>query len=690
MKKSGCLCARQFLFALRWSISERKIPYMPHPLSGAAFPSAVQPLFVQEPAGQVLLTSAIETDDSVELKKQLDKQNITSNMLLDLFEHACKKKCSPESKNVLVEFSTAPLFGNLQQTVLDIAVKYDDVALATQLLGKGADPERCKTRSSSDAMRSVLAYPRRRNKLYPQGVAPTGGTDLDRALWAGLHERDTAIAILKNERGSKTIPQTWRDAVKENRLDILRAILLLGHADQDRSFRLLKDENDKVTDADLLEVMKEISNFSPKRKTLEDFNVKATFTDTNGEIVCRHLSMYQQEVQTSSLAIKFDYAQFKDIETIAKYVKPDTEQKYMHLRAQATETHLIDNREFGPFLAKQFAAMDADDKTTRLILIESTDHAMNLGLRIKDKKGKKVYVAKFFDPNTTTSGIRHASASLKTFENQELEMYMTESDWIKDYYPEPKGFSMAYVRPAATERHATLSLSPQAVGNRMLTSCIDGKEVDATVVWYLLVHGFAGNLRQLKEEIASRPEAERIALLEAKRYSDDLPGLQLALGNRHIDAINAFGELLPLVSQEQRAKLLDAKKADGVSVMDVILHRVDDNAIDNTIEAYGKLLSLLPQKARYALLADKINGTALHQVLIVGNQKAVSRYIKITVSTLSKDERAALLKDIKKSQTAQKPGRLMRWINHDYHSPLNAVYKKFYADFEAMENALKE
>ena len=572
----------------------------------------------QTPALHAAIKNAMGRQDDNAVRQQLDKANLSSD-------------CNLPSR----------------QTALELAVQHNDLPLARQALQQGADPEKITAHPQADSMRSLLTYARRKNKLYPPNASRAQDTDLDRALRDGLDDnaREEARNFLRQAAPGKKVREAWRDAVKENRVDVQRAILLL-EADQDRGFRLKQEE--AVTDKGVAEVMKEIPYFSPKRKLLQNFNCKATFPDTSKAIECRHLVEYRQSVQERRPQIKFDDAQFARKQAIAANVSFDTEAKHNHLIAHAKEARLFHNRDFGKVLVQQLAAMAAGDEASRLILLISTDHAMSVGLKRKEKDGKPYYVAELFDPNLTTSHVRIASDSLSTLETLTLENLIDGADLYQDYYPEPDGLSMMFVRPPlqeeqAIEEQAMTGMAQGAVENRTLTSSIEDKDINATALFYILKDGFAGDLRRLKGEIASRPEKERIALLAAKN-ANGYPGLYVALQNGHADAIEAFGELLLLVPEEQRAALLAAKDANGNR--EPGLYMALQNGHADAIEAFGELLLLVPEEQRAALLAAKdANGNrepGLYMALQNGHADAIEAFGKLLL-LVPAEQRAALL-----------------------------------------------
>lgn len=474
----------------------------------------------------------------------------------------------------------------LAQFALELAIRHKDISTARKALQRSANPENITVCPDAEDMRALLVLARRRNLLYPSPASHAHETELDKALRDVLEprKREEADKLLNQAIQGKNLQEAWRDAVKDNRLDIQRAILLL-RADRDRYFRLLQE--DPITDPEMIKVMKEIPYFSPKRGLPKDFNCKAMFPDKNEEIACIHLVEHRQTLQEQSGQLKFDYAQYASEEAIAAHVSYDTEAKHYHLLAHATETHLFHNSDFGKTLVQQLEVMTLKKETTRLLLLGSTNHAMSVGLKIKEKDGKPRYVAELFDPNRTTSHVRVASDSLHAFEMLTLKNFIASENLYKDHYPNPDGLSMMLVRPSPQEEQPMANPAPGAVENRMLTSCIEDKKIDATAIWCMLENGFSGNLRHLKNEIASRSAKERIQLLFAQKETNGIPGILFALYNGRTDAIKAFGELLKLLPPQDRIKLLKAIRSESVQVINTA--RKDGH--DDAIKAFHELFS---------------------------------------------------------------------------------------------------
>lgn len=481
-----------------------------------------------------------------------------------------------------------------------------------QTLSPDAVPQLRSPNVGSASMRK-LTYARRKDILYP--TALSNGSALDLALQSG--QRGIAIALLKHKTNNLSLPLAWQNAVKDRKMDVLRGILLLGYADKSLGFRLLENGGPNIEDAGVLQLMKEIPQFSPKRGRPQSLSAEVSGVE------CRHLVEDHQEKQATKINFKANFADYKDVKTIANRIIPASERKMGNMKSHAAEVHLIDNRDFGQFVCRQFAAMNEGGETGRQVLMESTNHVMDIGLRIKEKGGIKTYVAKFFDPNQTTTHVRSASRNINAFEFQDVGAYVDGKSQLSKYYPEPKGFSMLYIRPSEDEVKANASLSAGAPPGRTLTSSPANDQIDPIVVHHLMSAGFAGNLRSLRDELEKCPVDKRAALLAAKS-GDATPGLFMALHHGHADVVQAFGSLLELIPEEQRADLLASKRADGAPGLYAALQ----NGHVDAVQSFVELLKLIPEGQRADLLAAKRDdGTpGLYAALHHGHAGAVEAF----------------------------------------------------------------
>ena len=477
------------------------------------------------------------------------------------------------------------------KTVLDLAVRFNDLEFARYLLGQGAMPERTSLGAASHDMQALLTSWRRKNLLYAH-FNEGGRHFLDRLLYEGRHEEvQAAMADMLEKKG---IQKVWKEAMDAGEHDVLRALLVISAPDELR--KLTKDKHlvgqwlDSLRDdPGLSAVLKEFPYQSAKRGKPDNHNGKAKFTGTNEKIVCRHLAIYQQVQQAKSPRIKFNYDQFSSEDAIEGNVTSDIEETYATLKAQASETHLVLNKNFGRFLARKFEEMEENGKQSTLMLVESTNHAMNVGLRIKHKDDTQSYVAKFFDPNETTTETRSKANNVKTFETQTLESYVTDAGLMNDYYPKPVDMplmleshvtdadsmndyysksvdmSLIFVRP---EEEAEASVSLNSSVDRTLTS-MDIEDINGMAIWYLMREGFTGSLKQLRDHFTGLPEDKLIELMAAKDVKG-IPGFFISMQKGDLEIIKVWGELLEQcesIPSEKLIELLAGKKADGMPAL---------------------------------------------------------------------------------------------------------------------------
>ena len=577
-----------------------------------------------------------ENDDAV--LRKLQNTNLSPETVQGLLEHAFEKNSSPAIKQTLLQHPNChPL------SALALAVTHNDLSSAKQALLQGADPEKITTPfPSSGDMRTLLTYVRRKNKLYPPDASPAQETALDHALrdaWLSDEAKKMANSLLDLKIQGRDISDVWRDAVENRQLDLQRAILLLK-ADTNRKFRV--KQKAQVTDKGVAEVMKEIPCFSPKRGLPRNFNRKRNFRDADNKLIeCRHLVEHRQQVQEQDPQGKFNDEHFASKKAIKTHVSYDTEAKYSHLENHATEVHLRYNSDFGKVLVEQLVALAAEGEPPRskLIMLQSTNHAMSVRLRVKEERGELRYVAELFDPNHTNSHVRVASASLHAFETLTLKDFIDTAALYQRYYresdKESDKFSAIFVRPSPQTEQSMTTTGQEGAKNRKLTSNIE--KINPTSLWYMLALDLAEDLKCLKNKITIDEE------LLAAKDADRFPGLFMALQNGHANAITAFGELLKLVpSEKDRAKLLAAEAADGTPG----LYAAFDQGRADAIEAFGELLKLVSSEdERIKLLAAKdADGTpGLYAALEEGNADAIKAFGELLKLVSSEDECANLL-----------------------------------------------
>jgi ankyrin repeat protein len=313
-------------------------------------------------------------------------------------------------------------------------------------------------------------------------------------------------------------------------------------------------------------------------------NGKAFFEGTDDKIVCRHFAVYQQEEQASNPGLKFDFKKLSTTADISKNIRPNIEEKYRSLKLRASEAHLIENQEFGKFLVQQFNKMEEDGSLTRQMLIESTNHAMNIGLIIKQKNQKKYYVVKLFETNPTNTGVRSKHENLASLEKQNLNDYFEYKFSLPAYYPESIesiGLSAVFVRPSENEKTKETS-EFQFGDNKKLTTCVPYKMLSPAMLWHLAKNGFIGNLRELQEEIAKLPPKEKIALLDVKIHEGYTAAMVAAQHGRAdvLEILVAVGANLNVQNEEGTSALMTAAYFDHVDALKVIAPKANLDAQD--------------------------------------------------------------------------------------------------------------
>ena len=495
--------------------------------------------------------------------------------------------------------------GKEGKTALDLAVQDNDQEFARYLLGKGAKPEKVSIVSASDGMKTLITAWRRTKQLYAhfndKSNFDLNLTPLDHALQTGDFEEVRAALEDKMQQEGKSTNDLWHAAMQEGNKSILRALLIVGKPDELRELITLKmnvgEWKEKLRDdPGLSAVLKEFPYQSAKRGWPESFNGEAYFANSSTKkITCQHLATYQLKEQALKPRRKFDYSKFKNPEVIREHVKPDIEETFQVFRTQAPEKHLIDNAEFGQFLARQFEAMENKDKRPRKMLIQSTQHVMSLTLMIKEKQGKKSFVAQFYDPNETTSSTRSKADSPQTFEMQTIEEYLEGgATTLREYYPEAKkrperpiqGKSMIFVYPEGEAGEGSVSSSVSSA-NSTLTSPLKLTDVDDVVIWHLMCLGLAGNLRQLRDHFNTFSERTRIELLFGKYGLTRCTALDVGMLEGHVEAIKAYDDLLASISLEPRMKLLAEKNDIGMPAIYIAMLYRHPGAI----KAYGEMLA---------------------------------------------------------------------------------------------------
>lgn len=452
-------------------------------------------------------------------------------------------------------------------------------------------------------------FEQRKQLLYPAELCQSSFKKID--LGRSTRNDPKVVALRQQLLAGKSAQAVWQQHADAGERDILRAMLLLldePDLKSELARPLLRSPLQQarstpgLTDPGMVAVIKQYPYFPTgwqeqgKPATPRNLNEEAQFPSSDdGKISCRHLAIeHVQRMARDTAAIKCDlHAVFPDVAAIEANIGRQTEAQYAALVAHASETHLVSNARFGQFLADQFAAMQRSGNiTTKVMLLDSTNHSMSLGLRIKVNHGKPVYVVKLFDPNRTTHHVRSSTGNLATFATHDLADWLDGEAARHCYYPEASPVSVMFVHDARDGIGADADNIPEP--GRTLTSfqCV----LDETAMHHLVRNGFSGNLQQIESQFASLPDARKIALLHATNGIGNT-GLFYAMTSGHAATLPAFASLLAHVPAENRADILGAV-IHGNSALDgaVLTKQVA------VIRAFGEVLALVPEAQRADLL----------------------------------------------------------------------------------------
>ncbi|WP_233234332.1 ShET2/EspL2 family type III secretion system effector toxin [Bordetella sp. LUAb4] len=335
------------------------------------------------------------------------------------------------------------------------------------------------------------------------------------------------------------------------------------------------------------------------------------------------------------------------------------------------------SNDWGQVLTDNFDAMSRqaskDGAVCRTLYMVTPNHAMAVGLKIKDEAGARRYVVQFYDPNTTVAHQRSAitatldqpgvPAEIRTLQPSDF----LPEDFQRDYFlvddenrslpalfcgekMEPgvsrfsgnlpdldehvMSFTLAY--NLAEQLHAYVDQIRLDDDNTRLQNIISKDFVVASELYRALTLGHAEVITALSEvlkagEIPLSP-AQLMDLLSAKSACGT-PGLRAALYYGKAEAVKAFGKLLrtcePPLSAGEISELLSAREPeDGTPGLLAAL----DNASSDTIVAFGQVLetvaaSLTPNQLARILAAESEHGrVALQRARGSGRVDAIAAY----------------------------------------------------------------
>jgi hypothetical protein len=399
-----------------------------------------------------------------------------------------------------------------------------------------------------------------------------------------------------------------------------------------------------VMDQALRKVTKEYPYYSGKftasanNGKLKNLNGLATFLAVANEqsepIVCRHLAMHFFENSAKNIAAKFDYQAFNDIEAIQNSVKPEIKSRFDIMLARATETHMIDNKEFGNFLVSQFTEMEQCDKKTKVALVCSENHALGFSLRIKEKDGMAFYAVRFYDPNRTNGHARNSSSTINTFSSLSVQSYLDEEKFGKYYFPGSDAVCSIFMHDSKIDKpHQQKIQRP-----RKLTSirC----NISEQMIHAIFIHGFDRSLRDLKPAFQKMSLHERMTLLGNVNQTTGVPGFRYSCDYGFSNMVGEFSDLLELIPPEKRFALLE-----GIDDNLPILHAMVVLKERAVIAAFAIAIRRLPYERQSEFLESQCYGTsAMETALREGDAGVIATYADLIIAVKKENiEHAKLL-----------------------------------------------
>jgi len=407
-----------------------------------------------------------------------------------------------------------------------------------------------------------------------------------------------------------------------------------------------------------------LRKFQPRFSTRRDptFSLNGKVEIDGDKILCRHIALLWEK-EFLRTAGKPDYQTFDNPAALERAAEPlllkDKNKDGNAVSERIDQAQYWMSTDWGQVIADNFKAMASqpgeDSTVCRTLYLLTSNHAMALGLKIKDKAGARRYVVQFYDPNNTVSHKRLAISAESGQTGMPAEIGKLEP---RDFLPDH--LRMKYRLVDAENRSIPMLFVGEKLGSGVTQARLAGDlpDLDRHVMHALMTHNlpelrdYARQLRQVDDTtrmemlgtrndhgasglhhalewghaevvevfgemlgtFQTRPTPGQLMDLLSAKSSHGTPGLYLALQNGHARTVRAFGKVLKtfrtLLSPEQLAELLSAKSSAGNPGLYLALQ----NGHAETIQAYAEILKsiaadLSPEQLTELLWAKSSNGT---------------------------------------------------------------------------------
>lgn len=311
-------------------------------------------------------------------------------------------------------------------------------------------------------------------------------------------------------------------------------------------------------------------------------------------LACRELSVlwersFNECDPDDGCSGKPDYRHFLSVERLEAHAPRDI--VAITNRRDHAEVQFVDGVDWGRWIAAASRSMEANGRAQRSILVQSPNHVMAMGLRIKATDQGPAYVVKFYDPNRTVTHRRAQAADPDAFAPLGARDFFGDARATSWYSMDANTGSVVFLGDALPD-HARQRVE---IGH-----------VDSPTLLHLLHLGLAAGVDHYGELLRERRlEPREVAALLAVKTTTGVPLLTVAMKRGHGDAIRAYGGILASAGLDSArvAELLAGKTACGFPG----LHVAMQVGTAEGVRAYGDILlaSGLSTKARVDLLEAK-------------------------------------------------------------------------------------
>jgi len=388
-----------------------------------------------------------------------------------------------------------------------------------------------------------------------------------------------------------------------------------------------------------------LRKFQPSFSAQRDpyFSLNAKVEVDGKEVVCRHIAVLWEE-EFMRTAGKPTYQTLKSPaalqEAAGPAVRSDMNSTSGVVGERVDRAQYWMSNDWGRVLTENFNAMlrqsPMDGAVCRTLYLVTPNHAMALGLKIKDDAGARRYVVQFYDPNNTVS---HQRAAITATADQAVVPAEIRTLKPQDFLTEH--IKKEYLLIDAENRPLPALFLGQKVAPGLSRLSGEPPELDEHVMRSILVYNLVEQLHTYADQLKLSDENTRFKTLTGPDYAS-FPGLFVALERGNTEVVQALGEILkacqPPLSPAHLTDLLSAKSRAGTPGLTAALHEGETE----TVKAFGRLLNaceppLSSEQLMTVLSARNRSGIpGLWNALLKGHDETVEAFAEILTACASR------------------------------------------------------